>query len=158
MSNANPLPGIPEPWAAVLNVRQLALHGARLASTLQSQSQKLEQQSQEIDRLVRENQRLLRLADIGRRDLDQRKHEILHRLRAVVLYTGGQERLRAMERLLAQDETDPAEVAHWHQQVTTEFNALYPTRPCSRISADIPAGKLNTRDWTAYRLRVGSTE
>lgn len=157
MSNANSsFSGIPEAWAALLNVRQLARHGARLTSALQTQSHQLEQQSQEIERLARENQRLSRLADAGRRDLDRRKREILHRLRAVVIHTGDQERLRAMERLLAQDETEPAEVARWHSQVTAEFNALYPTRPASRIAAGMAADKRDARDWTAYRFRAGS--
>ena len=155
MSNANPLPGIPEPWAAVLNVRQLVLHGARLKSRLQTQTQTLEHQAREIGRLTRENQRLSRLAEMGRRDLDRRKQEILCRLRAVVLYTGDQDRLQAMERLLSQDEADPDDVARWHQKVTAEFNSLYPTRPRSRVSAGDFSGKPEGRDWAAYRLRAG---
>ncbi len=156
MSNVNPLSGIPAPWAAVLNVRQLVLDHARLASSQQSQAQTVEQQTKEIERLTRENQRLSRLADLGRRDLDRRKQETLHRLRAVVLYTGGQERLRVMERLLSQDEADPGDVARWHQQVTAEFDALYPTRPRSRILSENSTGQTEGLDWAAYRLRAES--
>lgn len=139
--------------AAILDVRQLARQCRRLEQELEEEKRQWADRDEKLAKITSETESDWRYAEFGRREADRLKREALARLRAVVHYTGDQERLQAAEKTLSGETLAPGEIAALHQRISDEFQALYPTRPCSHPAGGDFEQAAGPGGWDGYRIR-----
>ncbi len=126
--------------AGLLDSRRLALHCMQLESTVEEQRQRGAALEQQITSLQDEHEQLRPLAEAGRGEIERLRQETLSRTRAAAQFTGDRERVRIVEDALNDGATSPDTVRRLHRAATSEFCALYPTRPVSRFVEENAAG------------------
>jgi len=148
--NANPKE---EMMTAIIDARRLARRGLQLEKDLKDCDERAAAQEKTLAQWNEKNQALTSLVEIGRRELSRRKEETLSRLRAIVHYSGGQERLCALERFFADESASAEEIERWSKAVSEEFQALYPNRAFSSASETSEFDNPWNSDMSAFRLR-----
>lgn len=138
--------------AAVLEVRALVQRCLQLERDIQQEIKRGDALQKSVDEMQQARPELEELAQIGRDALDARKQELLILLRSIVHSTGETDRLKKMEKLLAEPNGKPSEISRWHEVIFQEFCSLYPTRPLSRMSC-LEQGLLPQPDWSTYRIK-----
>lgn len=139
--------------AGVLDARRLALHCMTLERSLEDQRQCNAETEQRLETLHKEQQQLRAFADAGRGELERLSHETLRCVRATAQCTGDRERVRAVEDAL-NDKASPETVRSLHRAATSEFRALFPTRPLSRCSDECESPSASA-SLAAYKLPGG---
>ncbi|MDP8244699.1 MAG: hypothetical protein P9L94_11500 [Candidatus Hinthialibacter antarcticus] len=143
--------GASQALAGVLDARRLALHCMNLEHTLEEQRQREASLEHRITSMQQEQEQMKALAETGRNQLERLREETLSRVRATAQFTGDRERVRMVEDALKESEASPETVRSLHRAATTEFCALYPTRPLSRNAAE-EAAPTTAAALTAYRM------
>jgi len=153
MQNENRQEANNETIAVLVDTRKLAQKCQQLEWDLESEKKQRIQQDETIERMLRESALVFRFAELGRREVERRKNETLSRLAAIVHFSGDRERLRTMQRMLADSSLDPTEIASIHHRISEEFHALYPTQPVSCLSVERSDSDRSSSNWSDYRLR-----
>ncbi|MEW6233977.1 MAG: hypothetical protein AB1656_01190 [Candidatus Omnitrophota bacterium] len=148
--NANPREGM---MTAIIDARRLALRCLQLEKDLKDGEERAAEREKTLAQWSGKNQELASLAEIGRRELSRRKEETLSRLRAIVHYAGGAERLRALERLFADETASAEEIERLGKIVMEEFQALYPNRAASVAAEAAEFDEPRSSNMSAFRLR-----
>lgn len=138
--------------AAVLEVRALVQRCLHLERDLQQELKRNENLQTTIEEMQQKRPALEEFAEIGRKTLETQKQELLSLLRSIVHSTGETERLRKMEKLLAEPVVKPCEISRWHEVIFQEFCSLYPTRPLSGLTGTGP-NQSTAPDWSNYRVK-----
>lgn len=128
--------GASQALAGVLDARRLALHCMNLEHTLEELRQRGASLEQRIASMEQEQEQMRALADAGRSELERLRQETLSRVRAAAQFSGDRERVRTMEDALKDRDVTPETVRRLHRAATSEFCALYPTRPLSRSAIE----------------------
>ncbi|MBN2326312.1 MAG: hypothetical protein JXR73_04095 [Candidatus Omnitrophica bacterium] len=139
--------------AAMLDARQLAKRCRQLEQELENGKKQLADRDEKLARIARESDGDLRYAEFGRREADRLKRESLARLRAIVHFTGDRGRLQAAEKTLSGETLAPGEIAALHQRICDEFQALYPTQPCSHPAGNDEERAAGPGGLDDYRIR-----
>ncbi len=141
-----------EKVGAVINTRELAHRCMQLENDLKNRESQLEEYKKTIQRLEAEKQQLARFAEIGENEVKTKKEETINRLRAIVHFSGDQNRLQTIESMLMDDDLSPREIERWHKSITDEFHHLYPTKASSKPSAD-DAERFNIKtDYSEFQI------
>lgn len=144
--------------AVLVDVRKLAMQCNRLERDLDFERAQRAEREETIARMKREAENGLRYIELGRRETERQKKETISQLAAIVHFTGDRERLRSVERLLADESLDPNEVAALHGRIGEEFRSLYPTQPLSHTPVDWDEFSCFLPDWSEYRIRTRETK